>query len=432
MSNYSFDVVRFCDLDSVRDEKVETLIKFFSDDNVFNIILRQAISTNKISVPSIYSDGVATCERGFFFLQNCLVFVDGRACFVVTQLSSLLYGILDLQNKVFYSQEFNLSRQTPLIDGIVNEEKLIRPEGKGFLGVINGYQRPYHYFYDKVPFLSLLDPNLIYASTALSIRDKAFLPALVFGFKSEVIVDDLSEYISRNEGFALDIGQPYRYSQKMFINALFEDRIMRSFSNSGGELSSGESPQPVIWLGCCQEKRKWVELYDALELFIDEIRKDFPKSLFIFDGLTRPEYMDENVFKGLKRVRNDVSEIMEFVKKFDDLSFFILAGKSAADKLEWAFRTDFFISNALTDSIWCSRFAKKNGLCFSSRSSQSEVLRQHRHPVATIFPFEKVKDLGPDHENWSKMDFSIDPYDFSKLALSKFKESYCLGVKNDT
>jgi hypothetical protein len=334
-----------------------------------------------------------------------------------------VYGILDVDKRIFYSQERNPGRQDALVRQLISKVDVRSRSDGVFLGIINGYQRPYHYFYDKAPFLCNLDPSIISGSKFLSVRDRAFLPASFFGGSDEVIVDDLSEYIDNREGFAIDVGHPYKFEGKIRVNDFFDEKIENIFRSGCVKNETKKNGAPVIWIGVCQEKRRWVEFHDAIRMLINIIIIDFPNVSFIFDGLTRPEYFDEIDFKNIARVKNDSLAVENVVNSFNGIDYVNLVGRTAKEKLAWAFKTDFFISNALTDSMWCSRFAMKSGVCFSSRSSESEVFRQHRHPVAHIFPFEYVHDLGDEGENWSKMDFSIDPSLFVDFTVSRLKES---------
>lgn len=423
MSSDLVKVIKFSELNSVSDRLIVRVVDFFRDENVLSKMLSEAVARNHLTLPSIYGEGNACCVQGFFCGQNTLVFRDGVQVFFITQLSSLLYGIFDIGGRVFYSQERNPGRQDILIRALLAWVDVKRSSHGKFLGIINGYQRPYHYFYDKIPFLYTLESSLLSRITFLTVRDKAFLPASFFGGENEVVVDDLSGYIDNHEGFAIDIGHPYGFNKKSHVNDILDSKIKGAYEVSKVTSLSGVNGGPVIWFGVCQEKRQWVELLDAVKIFIDRISFSFPNALFVFDGLTRPEYVDEVDFIIADRVRRDVQILEKIVSESKLNNYVSLVGKTAKEKLFWAFKTDFFISNALTDSMWCSRFAMKPGVCFSSGSSQSEVLRQHRHPKAHLFPFEHVHDLGDECENWSKMDFSIEPGSFVDFTFSILKES---------
>ena len=416
-------VVKFSELNSVLDRLVIRVVDYFRDENILSKMLVEASTQNSLTLPSIYTEGIAYCTQGFFCGQNTLVFRDGVQVFFITQLSSLLYGIFDVSGRVFYSQERNADRQEILIRALMARAAIKNVAHGKFLGVINGYQRPYHYFYDKIPFLYTVEPSLLNRTTFLTVRDKAFLPASFWGGGNEVVVDDLSGYIDSREGFAIDIGHPYGFNKKSHVNDVFDTRVKSNFEASEVIDLSGIDGRLVIWFGVCQEKRRWVELLAAVNMLIERVSFFFPDVFFVFDGLTRPEYVDELEFKSVPRVRQDILTLEEIIFESKLVNYISLIGKTAREKLFWAFKTDFFISNALTDSMWCSRFAMKPGVCFSSDSSQSEILRQHRHPKAHLFPFEHVHDLGKEGENWSKMDFSIEPGLFVDFTFSILKES---------
>lgn len=430
------EVVKFSQLgqlscSSEKKYRVKRLLSFFKKNNVLEILVSQAHSNDRVLAPSIYSDGEAVCNQGFFAGQNVLVFRDiaRSKIFYVSQLSCLVYGVFDLDENVFFSVENNPSRQNSLIKNMLAQRVEIDSSKGRFLGVVNGYDRPYHYFYDKLPYLVDLLDSVPKELKVCSLRGGAFIKSIFLGFENEVIVNSLKEAYEHGEEkfggkvFFIDVGHPLGFKNKDKVNESL-DSFLRSrvLGSLGGGALHNKRESLYIWLGMCSEKRQWLERDAAYRDLILRIVRRLKSPFFILDGLTRPAHISEREFFELPFVKKEEESVAQFISDFGGgVSFISLLGATAEEKLKKSFMVDFFISNALTDSIWCSRFAKKPGVCYSSSNSYEEIFRQHRHPNSVLIPQEMVADQ--EEGNWSKTNFSIAPNIFSEFAFKVFSET---------
>lgn len=423
----SFSKIKKSNISSEKKTRLKKLLDFFREENVLSKLVMQACEKGFLSIPSIFSDNLSHCNNGFYAGQNVLVFKDkylGKS-FFISQLSCLVYSIYDPEENIFFSIEENESRQTKLFRRILFEAKKNDFNDGVFLGVINGYDRPYHYFYDKAPYLLNIGSFDTQNLKILSLRNEAFLKASFFGSKDEIVADSLQEAYQGRSGFYISPGYPLGFKDKVKINDNFDELIKEKFSGSfSDDFYTNEKPT-FIWFGMCSEKRRWVERDAAYKKIILKLVHEVEGVFFIFDGLTRPPYKDVNEFCEMPIVKDEINSIQEFVTSLGEpINYVSLVGSCAEEKLKWAFKTDFFISNALTDSMWCSRFARKPGVCYSSAASYTEIHRQHRHPVSLTISHELIKDTGDKKNNWSKMDFSIDPNVFSQCVFDEIQKYY--------
>src|SRR5690606_15239394 len=123
---------------------------------------------------------------------------------------------------------------------------------KKFLGIINAYPRPYHYFRDKLTIL-LGYEGALKGVPILTLEKEAFLSAdIVPEAMEEVVSGELNDYLQDQKGFAIDLGGSFNsdHRQKMFLAT----QKMRNYSvakyKEGAEiLQPIKGGNPIIWFG---------------------------------------------------------------------------------------------------------------------------------------------------------------------------------------
>lgn len=105
-----------------------------------------------------------------------------------------------------------------------------------------------------------------------------------------------------------------------------------------------------------------------------------------------------------------------------------LFGAKAEEKLQWASIADFFVSNALTDSMWCSLFYRLPGVVHYSPLSLKEVLKTQKHYKSYFLPKEIIQSERKEGKPGPWSDYTIDPLLISKICSSGL--SSALYLKN--
>ena len=286
----------------------------------------------------------------------------------------LIYGSKD---EVYYRDILNSSAK--IVFELMKGADLELPKN---YYICNGYPRPYHYFYDHMPtILKALKKNS--AVSVVTYGDIAFFSGSEIEklsgagcFFDAQCVDDRSVIVFP--------GLERKYAPDEKVSELKSSLL----SCSNGVL--GKAPEVnadfYLWVGVCSEKRVIVNLLEAISFVIDSAIKKYEKIVVFCDGMTRPVSVDRDKFRDAF-CQSEVDMVNELSSCYPGVEVVDLVGAKATDKIECARVVDYFFSNALTDSIWCSTFFDKPGLAYCSPRAELSLFC---HKNTSILSFKGV------------------------------------------
>lgn len=406
------------DIEAAMKKRLKKLLVLFRREEFIGDLFRTAKQKNFIELPSIYSNHLAKCSFNIYSAgKNFLRFADrnGKIFYVIQNPRYFLHSVYLPEENIIFSNVAGKSQITPMLrsfhNDLKNVEKISTIESRrNFLGVINGYSRPYHYFRDKITTLLFLEEYLA-DMPILTLQDQAFLNADLINDGPESLVSgSLNSYIIKHEGFALDPAgsfSPTYRNNMQFAAASVRKKICAKFENTElAELLAEHSP--VIWFGVCSQKRTWLNQTSTVAALIDSIIAIYPNALFIFDGLTAPVGSNEDEFRNTVAVGEvkSLEAIWKKVKTAAQARYLSLIGAHAEKKIFAGNKVDFFLSSALTDSIWIAHFNRKRGMAYVATVAKTD---EHYHPKTYIVPTKYVRDEeSADSKNWSTVNYYID------------------------
>lgn len=419
----SIDKPDVLDVDKKILKNVRRLLDYFEIEKNLTKIFGEAKKNGFISIPSVYSDNKAYCCFSLYAIRNFLKFSDKNEYFYIVQHQNFLNSVYLPKQNLIFTQESNIVLHQNLINNFNQQIKkyynCIAPTNNKFLGIINGYSRPAHYFYDRFPVL--YKHCIDHGHATITLKDEAFLKIkTIFQHYHEDYVKDLNEYAKTNNGFAIN-------SSGHFCGSIQRKKNARKIAKKIAGLVCINLPlesraniddffkrcSHVVWIGICKEKRIWPERYETIELFINDILNIYPHVGFVFDGLT------SKAFETMDSLRNDKAnpEVLELNSLMKDLKFKIkyldLIGASAQKKIYAASNVDYFFTSAITDSMWASHFNRKPGLAYKSNIAKLF----HSHYKTYIFPDKYVTDLDDGETNQARKGFSIPPNIINKYLI---------------
>lgn len=377
---------------------VKKVFEYFSSKS-FNEILSEALENNELRAPGL-KGSEAKCKSSVFKNNVNFLFFKGCVDFIVCQRLLMCDSIFipGLGLCIPNPQSSNFKSYINEIDELASAD-----EG-GFNGVINGYHRPYHFFYDKMyPLLEGVDSvsgNVPYVNTVGSFLDlsltnsKFFLGSKKIGDPGFFLVPAKSEYIRTPASF---------FKKLSTILCEIDDTE---------EL---ESYDLVVWIGMSREKRSWIERTPALIILIELVKSYFSNPLFVIDGLTSDFITDPDQLREGKSSK-ETAEWQRIKKLFDEVKCLDLIGERAHKKILVANKVDFYISSHLTDSIWCAALGFKPGLTYQANASIGRG--SFIHPLTNRFPASAISDLSYSSTvDYDGVDISIDPVRFAVSAF---------------
>lgn len=407
---------------------INSLLEDIHSEFFIKDLIIQSVKTGQLVVPSIVAQGShATCVFSFTLnYQNYLIFRDiDNSFFIFGQrhyfISDIYFPSENVVLKIDYAPF-----QEEVVEIFRNYKKNINLEKKSsasFSGFFLSYSRPYHYFYDLLPAFNYWEDEL---SSHIKFSEieifqtelGSFLnPRDIFGtitsnvYKTE---DKINDQILHNNKFLLKLGYPLNTEDKKekIIDA-FDRRFIAS-ANHQKELQSKLTDYYfgnfTIWLGICNEKRKWVEQEEAIHAIIDYLTSKHNKITIIVDGMTRPIWVSPDEFRVNGHVARETSNMNRIFNKYkheNNISIISTIGASAAEKVLYSLKSNFFISNFLTDSMYPARFGKTIGIGHGSFKAKST---EHFHPNTAIIRSNRADDMKLINKssNWARQDYSID------------------------
>ena len=311
---------------------------------------------------------------------NLLFFFDTICCehFVLVQNTSFVSAIYFPDKNVFLYGSKGESYYRGILE---DEEEDIGGRMRGFSSedrydyfLINGYPRPYHYFYDITPTIieSLLSNGKIKIATKkeLAFLSGKELTSMVGGGVSY----DYEDVVRRKESVMILPGQVVKKDAEEKIAPLKKFIL-------GGCFSSSRRRYGVVnlWIGLCSEKRFLLNFYEVIDFLINEFSGRGRLVVFC-DGLTSPSGYETSLFRNMF-CDEEIKVYKKLLNLYPDVSFVDLVGAKAGEKIKAASRIDYFFSNALTDSMWCSAFFDKKGIVYCSPRAE---LKYHLHNSSNV------------------------------------------------
>lgn len=281
-----------------------------------------------------------------------------------------------------------------------------------FLGFVNGYPRPYHYFYDRLPYALFFRDRF----PEVPFFDLKKMDFLSFGGE-RVDVGELNSYSLERRGIFI---VPSKIGPR-FDHMTASVMVRNNFSVAVGK--DGFSNKFVAWIGLCSEKRAWPERESSVIRIIEYILSVKTDVVFVFDGMTSPESDDVDVF----RERHCSSELdnMSLVLSAlgREIDYVDLIGAKAKDKILASMGVDVFFTSALTDSMWPAHFGRAKGLAYCARVANYSV---HDHPNTRFIDSAFINDLDDGVANWARKGFSIS-VDDAFMSFKNFFDEEFLG-----
>ena len=400
-------------ISDINDSKVRDIcdLCFIDNDNFFKKINNQEVESgyNFRPVFSYYNGN-----------NNYILFV-GSVSFWLIQRVSFAFCIIFIEEKIIVHRGKKDNKLSLAIEDInyFVEKGLVLLENP-YLYLINGYSRPYHYFYDTMQTYSYGDLSVF--SKYLDLEESAYLPSSVLGISvnSETVSqNEVNNYLLEENAVGFTASSIPSVKNISFIEE-FSDCMLTNIDSKNIENSNSSNNKFIIWIGLCQESRQWVEQKESIIRLIKELN-DIHKNIFlVFDGLTCPHYLDSINF--LTKKCSKETRLLDSIIKESGLTskdFISLIGAKAIDKISISHSVNFFISDALTDSIWPASFGKKPGVAYSIERAKTV----HFHPKTFFIPNENIKEIGDGTGNWARVNFSIDPDFFVKFTMDTLSKT---------
>ncbi|WP_156963057.1 hypothetical protein [Halomonas alkaliantarctica] len=304
--------------------------------------------------------------------------------------------------------------------------KSVYKRKSNFLGFLFGsHMRPYHQVYDN---------SLTFNELCLKSNRKRIVNTNISFFPPRFFPGDVEAWSERQLG----------KSEKGFFllsckdEQEREDQLRNLFSRAHDFAALEQTRlhwnpsyltpkgKVVIWLGTCFMKRSFIEQQAFFDYFIEKVLQITPDVLFVVDGVTATVGENKKILQETQ-LESEKAFVDGLIAKHDLKGKLIsLIGERAADKLAYASVTDFSVTNALTDSMWCSAFFRKPGVVHYSPLALDEVFRTQRHYKSYFLPKEMISSQRKKGKPYPWADYSIDPKVLSDICFEGLKSALCL------
>lgn len=376
--------------------KAGVVLDKYNNPKVVASIFDMANERNRVEVDSIYSDAKASLFRSDLVSQyNFLGFFDGSREFFIIQKVKWAQAIFEPFSKSLYTKS-NDSSLVAAVKAFVHGRKKINfsyDRRPSFGGLLCYSMRPYHYFYNILPGVELLNDqcrNFRKFPRVISISGGDFSSiSRVYGLdeKKELVFNndkELNEFLDHNNFFIISSATSKPFN---FIGALDERLVLDSSKviceNEKVKKFIKKSKNSTCILFCLMgERRSWVNQLDVIINIINrcvsEGKGDF---LFLFDGVTSTETKsaDEMV---LEKYQEMVSYIVRKTG-IPEHQCGSLLGMLPREKIALTQCADFFISDMATSSMYASRICRKPGVVHYNPSMSYQG---HVHSKVVKFP----------------------------------------------
>lgn len=419
-------MVNLCDYGNSQDcEQVSSFFLELFEEFVGDSSSGGWVIQNLFKSQSLES-GESKYKPVFSFLENWknYVFFEGEVDFWLAQSNAFVWFIYFPEAEVAIHRGLMVDELIRSVEMLKN--KKVKKNQKSKMYFINGFPRPYHYFYDRTLPFRYLDEGCD-SPSFISLKESAFLPAKAFYDSADEVVislEEINDFLLKNNAIAFSLGGGFGVDRKDHIYH-FSDIISERVSDHlevEAVYDFDENSAKFVWIGLCQESRKWKEQVEAISLVVQEIKEKDGEVVFVFDGLTCPHYLSSHDFI-LEKCSKEVAVLEEVVEKsgLKNDQVISLVGRKAVEKILWAHRCSFFISGALTDSLWPATFGKLPGVAYSIPRAK---INGHCHPNTKFIPPSKVREIGKGDGNWARAGFSINAVYFKDFVVGEFSKIY--------
>lgn len=285
------------------------------------------------------------------------------------------------------------------------------------------YNRPHHFFVDLVrAYYSTIKLDDCLENETVFLKEGSFF---IINNSKENIFRDKNDLNLNSLLSGFSFFSPFAVFLDPRLDREYEEWIAEQSCEKYGLLSK-ELPEDcyVIWLSICVEKRSWVEMEEGVKKIIKSYKEEKGPLCVILDGITSWEEVDrESYIKNFGLIDYEFAEKIKLL--FPDIKIINTVGFNAKEKISLAIKTDFFITNFLTDSMYVARFARKPGVGYGANSADYSL---QSHPRTFMLPGKYVQESGKE-ENWTRQGFHIEPNDL--IIFSKKIENLQKSIRVD-
>lgn len=403
-----------------------TFLEFLRNKDTLLEWFRGAIEQNKITAPNALDSGYAYASASLYTDSkiNLLFFDSESEPFVVLQHVSFADAVYF--TRLGYLHIFEYLAAGSILNGLAEAATwLVRNNGRiaedrKFGGAISGSTSPYHFFYNSVSAMQLLDdggclkriPCILHAPGSIYAE-----PSEMFEVALPLHVETAAHLRERaliHGEFHCQLG--LRLNRLTSIeNDKLDSRVQ------GAALRKYGVPQKItaakslrIWWGVTGQKRSWKEQVEGTAYVLDQIAEAYPGLEVVFDGWTSP--IDPGP-RDEQEIQNDEAVVQSIIKLMrNQVVTSSVIGKSSLEKTSVAMGCDAFVANYATGSIHVSRFAGRPGVVHLNTMMPKFMHIQHR---TVCVPAKRTTDLvEADDQRADFVSYSIDPKDILFLLES--------------
>ncbi len=415
---------------NIEKKRLAEIVKYCSSDDFFKLALRDSIA-GKFRVPGFRNDFAAPDYSIFLGGQNNYIAFGDEETFFISQ-----------RSRVFRSVYFPGRNVVLNVGGVRAEEftalkaELLRVSydcmqcsesgSPKFAGLLVSHCRPYHYFYDLLPFVDEFfeeHPSLIADTKFLQVEgsfvdmEKLYPDCLSVENCSATDLN-LNSYKKRSYSILPGFGVRKRNKNSLPELAAVDDKLRALALREHGDEVNELNDKYCFWIGFANEKRRWLEQSAAMIEVVSYLARNINSDIVVIvDGLTSSVVGGGDFIGSEKGEHTDLQDFKKLVDKYalHNVNVVDLAGASALKKIAYAQFANFFITDFLTDSIWCARFAKLPGIGFGSSLAKSALDKysDHVHPRTTFLPPQMIVDIvNKLTNNWARQSVSISADSF--------------------
>ncbi|MDP4743856.1 MAG: hypothetical protein NWS22_03335, partial [Porticoccaceae bacterium] len=415
-------------LDPSSMKQASHFFDYIKDVRVLSDWLNSAQTLNHIITPDIFSTSIARSSLSFFSNSKInLIFFDSPSePFIVLQHVTFADAIFFpdrclavlIQNHL--TQDSIARSLAEAAAWMLERLKKSSVDSNRFGGVIFGFGRPYHYFYDILPALMLIEdsrtigdyPHLFYSSGTVFADPSEIFEKIKSIEKADPAT--IRDKATENNEFYFHIGLPFNRLSKEFNDRL-DQLIYAAALRKHPQPDETHNRQPLrIWWGITGQKRSWIEQVEGTAYILDQLAQAHPGLEVVFDGWTTPIDPGPSDAEEIQRDQTVVAEILSQMQK--SIVSRSIIGKSSLEKIAIATTCDVFVANYSTGSMYVSRFARRPGVLHINNQLPKEDHIQHR---TVVVPASRTKDLPEDEDKRADfVSYSIDPDDILFLLRS--------------
>lgn len=360
--------------EELRDH-MSAFVKEVRSPGLSNRWLTEAINANAISVRSPIDGTLTKCSRSYQSDQqiNLLFFEERGANFIVIQNVTVCDAVyvpsLNLTIVLQHVKIKSIQKSLKMyLEDVLLSDSAIKATGENYFGgVIGGYDRPYHFFYDVIPAFVMADA----AGLLNKLPCIYSYPRSAFADWRELFEDvnckvtdasALRRETSENRKFVFHIGVPFPAIPEP-VNRAVESYVLKAATRNYGEAARAFLPSKeslVIWWGVTGQKRSWLEQVGAGVEVLNSLRRQHGSLTVVFDGWTAPLDPGEEDRTEIANDQKVIDEICDLLTA--EIQVRSVLGMHSLKKIAVASLCDAFVANYATGSIHVARFAKRPGV----------------------------------------------------------------------